>query len=258
MVEYAPHHPYAITLAHPYIAAAGSLGFGIHSAAMVAAIAPAALITPTITAAGRSPDGPNRLYEHRAGVIYGEPWHDPGLDWVGRRCTAVWATWDIPVIVSLSSDDVDVLQCIRELNQVEGIAGFELAMTDIHVDLGALLPRLRARCDMPLTVKLPFGDARSLLPIVAHCAEAGIDGITLCAPVAVATGRILSPTFGAVTLHLIQSIAPETSMQISACGGIHDAPTADACLSAGAQKVQIGSWVLRDPGCIKRMANPGA
>ena len=253
MVEFAPHHPYAITLAHPYIAAAGSLGFGIHSASMVTAIAPAALITPTVTAAGRSPDGPNRLYEHRAGIIYGEPWHDPGLEWVGRRCTAVWATWDIPVIVSLSSDDVDVHQCIRELNQVEGIAGFELAVSDIHVDLRVLLPRLRASCDMPLTVKLPYSDPRSLQPMVDLCAAHGIDGVTLCAPMAVATGRLLSPTFGAVTLHLIQSIASASPIQFSACGGIHDAPTADACLSAGAHTVQIGSWLLRDPGCIQRM-----
>ncbi len=253
MVEYAPHNPYAITLAHPYIAAAGSLGFGIHNAAMVLAIRPAALITPTITAAGRSPHGPNRLYEHRAGIVYGEPWHDPGLDWVGRRCTSVWGTWDIPVIVSLCSSDDDVMQCIRELNQVEGIAGFELSMPDIHADVSSLLSRVRSSCDMPLTVKIPFGDASSLLPLVALCSASGVDGITVCAPVAVATGRLLSPTFGAVTLHLIQSLAPQTTIPISACGGIHDAGTADACLQAGATTVQLGSWLLRDPGCIQRM-----
>ena len=253
MVEYAPQNPYAIPLAHPFIAAAGSLGFGIHSAAMVAAVSPAALITPTITAAGRSPDGPNRLYEHRAGIIYAEPWHDPGLDWVGRRCTAVWATWDIPVIVSLTCDDPGVMQCVRELNQVEGIAGFELTIPSMHTPFSAPLDKIRARCDMPLTVKIPFADAQSLIPIVQLCDAAGIDGLTVAAPIAVATGRLLSPTFAAVTLHLLHSLGEVTTTPLSACGGIHDTATARACLSAGAQTVQLGSWLMRDPGCIQRM-----
>lgn len=253
MVDYAPLNPYAIALPHPYIAAAGSLGFGIHSAAMVAAVSPAALITPTITAGGRSPDGPNRLYEHRAGIIYAEPWHDPGLDWVGRRCTGVWATWDIPVIVSLTCEDTDVMQCVRELNQVEGIAGFELNVPSIHTPFAALLEKIRARCDMPLTVKLPFADAQSLVPIAQLCQANGVDGLTIAAPIAVTTGRLLSPTFAAVTLHLVHCLGAETSIPLSACGGIHDAATARACLSAGAQTVQLGSWLLRDPGCIQRM-----
>lgn len=253
MLEYAPQNPYAIALAHPYIAAAGSLGFGIHSATMVAAIAPALLITPTITAVGRSPDGPNRLYEHRSGIIYGEPWHDPGLDWVGRRCTGIWATWDIPVIVSLTLADTDVLQCIRELNHVEGVAGFELDIPDIHTPLGSLLPKIRSRCDMPLTVKIPFADPQSLITMVQQCVAAGVDGITVAAPLTVATGRLVSPTVAAVTLHLLQRIAPEVTVPLSACGGIHDMATAKACLNAGAQTVQLGSWLLYDPTCIQRL-----
>lgn len=253
MIEYAPQNPYAIPLAHPYIAAAGSLGFGIHSATMVAAVAPALLITPTITAAGRSPDGPNRLYEHRSGMIYGEPWHDPGLDWVGRRCTGIWATWDIPVIVSLTLDDADVLQCVRELNQVEGVAGFELNIPDIHTAYAPLLQKIRPRCDMPMTVKIPYADPQSLVALVQQCVAAGVDGITVAAPLPVATGRLLSPTFAAVTLHLLEHITAATTLPISACGGIHDAATAKACLNAGAQTVQLGSWLLYDPACIQRL-----
>lgn len=251
MYELAARNPYAIALAHPYIAAAGSLGFGIHTAALVAQVQPAALITPTITAAGRSPNGPNRLYEHRGGLIYGEPWHDPGLDWVGRRCTGVWETWDIPVIVSLAGDDPDLLQCLRDLNQVEGIAGFEIALQSLTVP--ATFSRLRASCDMPLLVKMPHAAPDQLTPLITACADAGVDVITVCAPPAVNVGFFCHPAFGALTLHALQTISGTTSLELSACGGIHDTATATALLSSGAGTVQIGSWLLRDPGCIQRL-----
>jgi dihydroorotate dehydrogenase len=251
MYELASTNPYAITLAHPYIAAAGSLGFGIHTAAHVAAIGPAALITPTITAAGRSPDGPNRLFEHRGGLIYGEPWHDPGLEWVGRRCTSVWETWDIPVIVSLSGDDPDLLHCIRELNQVEGIAGFEVALTNHQ--LPTQFERVRSACDMPLLLKLPAAPPTMLAMLAQAAAAVGVDTLTLMGPAAVAGGSYVNPAFGALTLHAVQSLAGTTALEISACGGIHDTGTARSLLQSGARTIQLGSWLLRDPGCIQRL-----
>lgn len=251
MIQLTPHNPYEIILEHPFVAAAGSLGFGVHTAATIQQVQPAALITPSITMAGRSPNGPNTLHEHRGGLLYAEPWHDPGVQWLGRRATPVWATWTTPVIVSLAGDDAEVVHAIRALDQVEGVAGFEVALAPSQLSCEALLQQLRRAATLPLFVKIPLADPHLLLPLVAHCGAANIDALTLCGAPRVATGGYLSPALFPLVLYACQTIASHTTLPIMACGGINDYASARACLNAGASAIQLGSLLLRDPDAIR-------
>jgi dihydroorotate dehydrogenase (NAD+) catalytic subunit len=247
MIELTPHNPFPLLLAHPYVAAAGSLGFGIHTASIVHQIAPAALITPSITLNGRSPDGPNKLFEHRYGLFYSEPWHDPGVQWVGRRCTPVWATWDIPVIVSLDGSDSDLMSAARELDQVEGIAGFEVSISiDQHVS-DAFFAKLRSTISLPLIIKLPFADPHVLIPLVTQCTQHHIDALTVTAPPRISSGRMLAPALFPLTLFACEALTHHTTLPIMACGGIHDRSQAQSALATGAVAVQLGSILLRNP-----------
>lgn len=248
MVEFLPQHPHAPWLTHRYWAAAGILGFGIHNAERIAAIAPAALVTPSITLRGRTSTTlpAATIHEYRGGLIYADPWHDPGVEWVGRRCTPIWANWEIPVFVSLAGDDSDVVQAAQELDQVEGIAGFEISITSSQTDLNTLLPRLRQNMTLPIIVKLPASDAHVLTTQVALCAQHHIDALTLCAPQRVATGQLVHPAHIATHLMLCQHLTQHTDMPIIGCGGVHDMASAQAYHDAGCTIVQIGSWLLRD------------
>lgn len=257
LITIAPHSPFALTLVHPYLAAAGALGYGVHTASTVTRIAPAALITPSVTNAGRSPDGPNRIHEYRGGLWYGEPWHDPGVQWVGRRATPVWAHWDIPVIVSLDASDADVVNAARDLDQVEGIAAFELAVAPHQHDLNELLARLRGIIALPLLVKLPLADVSLLTPLVAQCEAHHVDAITLCGAPRVADGYYVNASLFPLTLYACQTIAPTTSLPIMACGGINDSASARAVREAGACAVQLGSVLLRDPDIVARLRSAG-
>lgn len=247
MIELTPHNPYPIHLAHPYVAAAGALGFGIHTASIVHQIAPAALITPSITLHGRSPDGPNKLFEHRNGLIYAEPWHDPGVQWVGRRCTPVWAEWDFPVIVSLDGSDVDVIAAARELDQVEGIAGFEVTIAVDQSVTDEFMAKLRRAASLPLIIKLPFADPHLLLPFVTLCNHHHVDALTVTAPPRISGGRMLTPALLPMTLFACEYLSAHTSLPIMACGGINERSHAQSALTSGAVAVQFGSVLLRHP-----------
>ncbi|MEY2844984.1 MAG: hypothetical protein RL076_530 [Chloroflexota bacterium] len=253
MITIAPHSPFALTLTHPYMAAAGALGYGVHTASTIQRVAPAALVTPSVTHAGRTPDGPNRMHEYRGGLWVGEPWHDPGVQWVGRRATPVWAQWDIPVIVSLAGDDAHLHQAVRDLDQVEGIAAFELSIAPQQTDLNELLARVRSACSLPLIVKLPLAHPSLLIPLVQQCNTHQVDAITLCGAAHVADGRYLSPALFPLTLYACQSIIPTTPIPVIACGGINDDASARAVREAGACAVQLGSVLLRDPDIIMRL-----
>ncbi|MEY3990758.1 MAG: hypothetical protein RI985_1839 [Chloroflexota bacterium] len=250
MIELTPHNSYPIHLAHPYVAAAGALGFGIHTASIVHQIAPAALITPSITLHGRSPDGPNKLFEHRNGLIYAEPWHDPGVQWVGRRCTPVWAEWDIPVIVSLDGNDADVISAARELDQVEGIAGFEVTIAVDQLITDEFMTKLRRAASLPLIIKLPFADPHLLMPLVTMCAQHQIDALTVTASPRVSSGRLLTPAVFPMTLYTCEYLATHTGLPVMACGGINDRTHAQSALAIGAVAVQFGSALLRNPSLL--------
>lgn len=250
MIELTPHNPYPIHLAHPYVAAAGALGFGIHTASIVHQIAPAALITPSITLHGRSPDGPNKLFEHRNGLIYADPWHDPGVQWVGRRCTPVWAEWEIPVIVSLDGSDSDVISAMRELDQVEGIAGFEVTIAVDQSINDDFMTKLRRAASLPLIIKLPFADPHLLLSLVTMCTHHQIDALTVSAPPRASGGRILTPAIFPMTLYACDYLSAHTSLPIMACGGINDRTQAQSALASGAIAAQFGSVLLRNPAIL--------
>lgn len=247
MIELTPQNPYPIQLAHPYIAAAGSLGFGIHTPSILHQIAPAAVITPSITLHGRSPDGPNKLFEHRDGLIYAEPWHDPGVQWVGRRCTPVWAEWEIPVIVSLDGSDTDVISALRELDQVEGIAGFEVTIAVEQDASATFFSNLRRAASLPLIIKLPFADPYLLLPRINLCTQHNIDALTISAPPRTSLGRMLTPAIFPMTLYACEYISAHTHLPIMACGGISDLKQAQSTLTSGATAVQFGSILLTNP-----------
>jgi dihydroorotate dehydrogenase (NAD+) catalytic subunit len=250
MIELTSHNPYPIHLAHPYVAAAGALGFGIHTASIVHQIAPAALITPSITLHGRSPDGPNKLFEHRNGLIYAEPWHDPGVQWVGRRCTPVWAEWEFPVIVSLDGSDTDIISALRELDQVEGIAGFEVTIAVDQLITDDFMAKLRRTASLPLIIKLPFADPHLLLPLVTICSQHQVDALTVTAPPRVNSGRMLTPAQLPITLYTCEYLTAHTTLPIMACGGINDRKQAQSALATGAVAVQFGSALLRNPSLL--------
>jgi dihydroorotate dehydrogenase (NAD+) catalytic subunit len=251
MIDFLQHYPEAPILAHPFMAAAGVLGFGIHNTTLIEAIGPAVLITPSITLNGHSSATQSMLHEYRGGLIYHEPWHDPGVNWVGRRCTPIWAEWDVPVFVSLNGDDEHVLAALRELDQVEGIAGFEIAFGTVTPDIAERITHIRQRCTMPLLIKLATTDLSIVVPLITHCHAQRIDGITLSGAPAVAHGRLVHPSAIATNLHTIQHISAQCDIPIIACGGVHDVASAQAYQAAGCRMIQVGSWLLRHPQAIQ-------
>ncbi|MEI7770649.1 MAG: hypothetical protein WCI67_11695, partial [Chloroflexales bacterium] len=185
MIDLAPNNPYALTVATPIIAAAGSLGYGVEVSrhlglgARPATHGLGALVTRSTSLRPHKARPLPDIIETPAGLLYRGWEHNPGLRAVRERFAPIWATWDLPVVVSLWGDGAaEVAEAAALLEGVEGVMGVELpllangALTPDAV--GRLVAAVRRATMLPLIVKLP-GQAPDILSLARAAVTHGAD-----------------------------------------------------------------------------------
>ncbi len=270
MIDLAPHSPYSLELLTPVLAAAGSLGYGIEVARQLGFSTPAAphglaaLVTRTCTL--RPHRGHVSLIETPAGLLYADNEANPGLRIVRERFAPIWASWELPVVLSLSTSNPDELRVmLSELELCEGLAGVELplSLADVASLTAAttLLNSVRAATHLPLLVKLPA--CAPALPALARAVAAtGVDALVISGaqpaaapgPNGLVHGWLCGPAMFPLTLRAVADIADSVSLPVIGVGGVNSPAAAQALIDAGATAVGLASVLLTDLRSAARIA----
>ncbi|MEI7644021.1 MAG: dihydroorotate dehydrogenase [Chloroflexales bacterium] len=273
MIDLAPNNPYALSIASPIIAAAGSLGYGVEVArhlglgARPASSGLGAMVTRSTSLRPCKARPMPEIIETSAGLLYRGWEHNPGLRAVRERFAPVWATWELPVVVSLWGEGASELaEAAALLEGVAGVMGVELPLA-VHGALtpesaGRLVAAVRRATVLPLIVKLP-GQAPDILAlaraVVAHGADtlaliAGLPAIAARPDGTLAEGWLCGPAIAPLALALVAAVCAEATVPVIGMGGVRSAADARAMLTAGATAVGLGSAILADLRAGARIA----
>jgi dihydroorotate dehydrogenase (NAD+) catalytic subunit len=273
MIDLAPNNAYGLNLATPLVVAGGCLGYGSEIARTLGFGAAqanhgfGALITRTTTLQPQRARPLPQVSERPAGIIYHGVEHNPGLRGVLGRHGTAWASWNLPVILSIGGATInEVSEIAGSLEGVEGIGGIEIPLAYCGISTPAETTRLvsavRAATLLPLLIKLP-GQAHELVALAQAAATAGADALCLYSGIptleptldgSTREGLLCGPAIFPLTLTTLLQVRPAVTLPIIAGGGVRNAADAQALLDGGAQAVALGSVLLNDPWVAGRMA----
>jgi dihydroorotate dehydrogenase (NAD+) catalytic subunit len=263
MIDLAPHNPYGLTLRRPVLTAAGCFGYGVEYARLADIAGIGAIITRSTTLHRRRVACAPQLIETPAGLLAVGAWPNPGLAHVIDRYTPVWASWDTPVLLSVTGANADEFAAFAAaLEGVEGIAGLELNLVGHAETAARVVAAARAATQLPLLVKLPHvqGDLQALARSVADAGADAIVAISSLRGISInpqsderIEGWLSGPALRPLALALVADVAAAVSVPVIGCGGIASSEDARQFLAAGAVAVQIGAALLIDPGTAARI-----
>jgi dihydroorotate dehydrogenase (NAD+) catalytic subunit len=269
VIDLAPNNPYSLELATPLVAAAGSVGYGVEAARQLGlaqrggAHGLGAIVTRTTAPRGRRSRPLPALHETPAGVVYTGLGHAPGLRAVLERHADTWATWDVPVILSVVAEGADALvAALSDLEFVEGVRGVELPLGQLGVAEPAAAARLiaaaRAATALPLIARLP-GHAADLPGLARAAAEAGADAVSLIdgLPATAPNGQeglLCGPALRPLALRAVAAVCAAVAVPVVGGGGVGEPADARALLDAGATAVALGTALVNDLRAAARIA----
>lgn len=274
MIDLAPQNPYGLSIATPLVAAAGSLGYGVEHARQLgfSARPPAhglgALITRTTSLRPRRARPLPALVETPAGLIVTGAAHNPGLRPLRERFATAWASWDLPIVVSIYAENpAEIAELLAALEELEGVRGIELPLAAHGITTAdparRLVAAVRAATQLPLIVKLP-GEAPDLTGLAQAIVAAGADTVALIDGLPAEAdpagdgnriaGRLYGPALFPLALRAVAAVAAAVEAPVIGLGGVGGAADARALLSAGTSAVGLGSALLADPWAAARMA----
>ncbi len=272
-VDLAPTHPRHLRLKNPVMNAAGTFGYGTEYAAFVDVRRLGAVVCKTTTLEPREGNPQPRLRETPAGLLNAVGLQNIGVEALIKEKAPLWASWDVPVIVSIAGQRVeDYSELAARLDSVPGVSGLEVNISCPNIESGGLEfgtdPKMAAAVttavvsatSLPVAVKLS-PNVTDITEVAMAVAEAGAH--TLCLintlkgmAIDVAqrkpflsniSGGLSGPAIRPVALYMVYQVAKKVKTPIVACGGIEHASDALEFIMAGASAVQVGTMQFVNP-----------
>ena len=280
-IDLAPERDGALVLQNPFLAAAGTFGFGVEYLDLVDVERLGAICTRGVTLNARGGNPPPRTAETPSGLLNAIGLQNPGVDAVVERYSARWSEWDVPVIVNIGAESEDDFVAVAaKLDGQPGVAGIELNLSCPNHARGGLLfgldadatarltAAVRRATELPLLVKLSPA-AADVRAMARRVEDAGADAISAVntlpgmaidrhgrAPALGSTyGGISGPALKPVALRVVYEVAQEVHIPVVGAGGIGSLEDVLDFLFAGASAVQIGTALLADPALPLRLAD---
>ena len=268
-----------LRLRSPILVASGTFGYGF-DAPLVDRSALGAIFSKGTTRLARQGNAPMRITETASGMLNAIGLQNPGVEQVATVYAPVWATWDLPVIVNVAGDSIeDYVAVVRRLNDVPGVAGFELNIScpnvarglQFGVDArlaGELTAAVRSVTSLPLIVKLTPNVTD--IVAIARAVEAGgadcISAINTYVGMAINVrrrqpvleqvgGGLSGPAIKPLALQAVWQVAGAVQVPVIGIGGISTVSDALEFLMAGAVAVQLGTVNYSHPQAAAEIRN---
>jgi dihydroorotate dehydrogenase (NAD+) catalytic subunit len=268
-----------IKLQNPILAASGTFGYGIEFASLVDLNKLGGIVTKGISREPISGNPAPRLCETDAGMINSVGLQNVGvLAFIGDKLPKL-REFTVPVFVNVFGYcEDDYLEVIRILEDVEGIAAYELNVSCPNTDQGGmffssdpallseLVRRVRRIATRPLIVKLSPNVA-NIEPFARAAEEAGAGAISLVNTfvslaidiktrmprLGAGFGGLSGPAIKPIALRMVYEAAQAVKIPVIGLGGIASGADAAEFLIAGAQAVQVGTASFIDPRAPQRI-----
>ncbi|GBD11353.1 Dihydroorotate dehydrogenase B (NAD(+)), catalytic subunit [bacterium HR23] len=280
-VDLAPGHPRGLRMRSPLVWASGTFGSDGYGAGLPSTVrlhGLGAVVVKTTTLRPRGGNPTPRIVHGHGWMLNSIGLENPGIDAVLERYAPQWATWPIPVILSIAGERAEEFALLaRRAEGVKGISALELNLSCPNVEGGlafaqsaeatALVTRLvKSATSLPVIVKLSpqVGD---IVPIARSAQHAGADALALTNTlVGLAidlkarrpflgggTGGVSGPALKPVALAMVFQVYGAVDIPIIGIGGVASGEDALEYLMAGATAVGVATSALVDPTAPQRI-----
>lgn len=270
-----------IQLESPVLAASGTFGYGVEFEEIVSLGKIGGFVTKGISREPMAGNQPPRMIETAAGMMNSIGLQNVGVQaFIEKKLPALRRYPKCAVIVNVFGYKVgDYVEVIRQLNDAEGIAAYELNASCPNTDHGGmafgtdpvtldeLVWRAKQLANRPVIVKL--SPNVTSIATMARCAEtSGADALSLVNTfvalsidienrrprIANVTGGLSGPAIKPIAVRMVWETARAVKLPIMGLGGITTPEDAVEFLLAGATAVQVGTASYADPRAVERIA----
>ena len=270
-----------IQLENPVLAASGTFGYGVEFEDIVSLEKIGGFVTKGLSREPMAGNQAPRIIETAAGMMNAIGLQNIGVQaFIENKLPALHKYPKCAVIVNVFGSTVaDYLEVIRQLNDAEGIAAYELnascpntnhggmAFGTDTMTLDELVWRSKQLAQRPLIVKL--SPNVTSIPTMAKCAEnAGANAISLVNTfvalsidietrrprIANVTGGLSGPAIKPIAVRMVWEASRAVQIPVMGLGGITTPEDAVEFLIAGATVVQVGTASYADPRAVERIA----
>lgn len=271
-----------VSFKNPVIAAAGTFGYGIEFEDIVTLEKLGGFVTKGLSREPMVGNPPPRLFETAAGML-----NSIGLQNIGARAFVqdklpkLAQKKNVVVIANVFGyTREDYVDCIRILNEAEGIAAYELNVSCPNTHEGGMvfganrtmLEELVATCKAasrrPLIVKLT-PNVTSIAAMAKAAADAGADAISLVNTflamaidaetrkprISNITAGLSGPAIKPIALRMVYEAAHAVEIPVIGMGGISTAVDVVEFMLAGAAAVQVGTANFWDPCATEKIVD---
>ncbi|MFZ0661957.1 MAG: dihydroorotate dehydrogenase [Acidobacteriaceae bacterium] len=270
-----------IQLENPVLAASGTFAYGVEFEDIVSLEKIGGFVTKGISREPMAGNQAPRILETAAGMMNAIGLQNIGVHaFLEKKLPALRKYPRCAVLVNVFGSQVkDYVEVIRQLNEAEGIAAYELNASCPNTDHGGmafgtdpialdeLVARAKQAATRPVIVKL--SPNVTSIPAMSKCAEsAGADALSLVNTfvavsidvetrrprIANVTGGLSGPAIKPIAVRMVWEAAGSVSIPVMGLGGITAPEDAVEFLLAGATAVQVGTASYADPRAVERIA----
>jgi dihydroorotate dehydrogenase (NAD+) catalytic subunit len=271
-----------LELTNPVIAASGTFGYGIEFEEIVSLDRIGGFVTKGISLEPMTGNAAPRIVQTASGMLNAIGLQNVGVeDFIARKLPPLARYPSCQVIVNVFGSSVpEYIAVIERLNQVKGIAAYELnaSCPNVHAggmtfgadpsELEYLVRRAKAASKRPLIVKLS-PNVTSIAHMAKVAADEGADAISLVNTflamsidtetrrprLSNITGGLSGPAIKPIALRMVYETARAVKIPVLGLGGIVTPEDAVEFLLAGATAVQVGTANFADPLATERLAH---
>jgi dihydroorotate dehydrogenase (NAD+) catalytic subunit len=271
-----------LELTNPVIAASGTFGYGIEFEEIVSLDRIGGFVTKGISLEPMPGHPAPRLIHTASGMLNAIGLQNVGVEeYIARKLQPMSRYPKCKVIVNVFGSTVgEYIAVVERLNQVEGIAAYELNVSCPNVHAGGmafgadpgsleyLVSRAKAVTKRPLIVKLS-PNVTSIAHMARIAAGAGADAVSLVNTFMAmsidvetrkprltnVTGGLSGPAIKPIALRMVYETARAVQIPVIGMGGIVTPEDAVEFLLAGATAVQVGTASYADPRAVERLAH---
>ena len=269
-----------LSFKNPVIAASGTIGYGVEFAELVNLNRLGGIVVKGLSAEPMAGAEPPRICDTASGMVNAIGLQNIGVRAFVEEKLPLLRRFDTHVIANVFGSTVEgYLNVIRVLEQVEGVAGYELNVSCPNVDKGgiefgtdpgsmsAVVSEARKATQRPVWVKL--APVVGFIGIMAKAAEdAGADALTiantypaLCIDVhnrksrlGSTTGGLSGPAIKPITVRLVYEACKTVRIPVVGLGGIETPEDILEYTLSGASAVEVGTAHFVDPRASEKLA----